>query len=73
MYPKDIGFILTSMSVGPDQTILEAGTGSGSMTVALAYAVGANGRVITYEKREEFQNLARKNVERLGLDYSRGF
>jgi tRNA (adenine57-N1/adenine58-N1)-methyltransferase len=68
MYPKDIGFILTSMSVGPGQTILEAGTGSGSMTVALAYAVGPQGHVITYERRPEFQSLARRNLERLGLD-----
>jgi tRNA (adenine57-N1/adenine58-N1)-methyltransferase len=68
MYPKDIGFILTSMSVGPGQTVLEAGTGSGSMTVALAYAVGPQGKVVTYERRQEFQSLARKNLERLGLD-----
>jgi tRNA (adenine57-N1/adenine58-N1)-methyltransferase catalytic subunit len=68
MYPKDIGFILTSMSVGPGQTVLEAGTGSGSMTVALAYAVGPQGHVVTYERRPEFQALARKNLERLGLD-----
>jgi tRNA (adenine57-N1/adenine58-N1)-methyltransferase catalytic subunit len=68
MYPKDIGFILTTMSVGPGQTVLEAGTGSGSMTVALAYALGPQGRVVTYERRPEFQTLARKNLERLGLD-----
>jgi len=68
MYPKDIGFILTSMSVGPGQTVLEAGTGSGSMTVALAYAVGPQGRVFSYERRPEFQALARKNLERLGLE-----
>ena len=68
MYPKDIGFILTSMSVGPGQTVLEAGTGSGSMTVALAYSVGPQGHVVTYERRPEFQTLARKNLERLGLD-----
>ncbi len=67
MYPKDIGFILTSMSIGPGQTVVEAGTGSGSMTIALAYAVGPQGRVITYEKRPEFSALARKNLERLGL------
>jgi tRNA (adenine57-N1/adenine58-N1)-methyltransferase len=68
MYPKDIGFILSSMSIGPGQTVMEAGTGSGSMTVALAFAVGPEGHVITYEKREEFQNLARKNLARLGLE-----
>jgi tRNA (adenine57-N1/adenine58-N1)-methyltransferase len=68
MYPKDIGFILTSMSIGPGQTVLEAGTGSGSMTVALAYAVGPQGRIVTYEKRSEFQNLARKNLDRLGME-----
>jgi tRNA (adenine57-N1/adenine58-N1)-methyltransferase catalytic subunit len=68
MYPKDIGFILTNMSVGPGQRILEAGTGSGSMTVAMAHLVGAQGKVVTYEIRPEFQKLARKNLERLGLE-----
>ena len=68
MYPKDIGYILSAMSIGPGQTVMEAGTGSGSMTVALAFAVGPQGRVITYERREQFQNLARKNLARLGLE-----
>jgi len=68
MYPKDIGFILANLSVGPGQRILEAGTGSGSMTVALAHAVGREGRVVSYEMREEFQKLALKNLERLGLE-----
>ncbi|MFH1906511.1 MAG: methyltransferase domain-containing protein, partial [Chloroflexota bacterium] len=68
MYPKDIGFILTSMSIGPGQRVMEAGTGSGSMTIALAYAVGPQGQVISYEVRPDMQNLARKNLERLGLD-----
>jgi tRNA (adenine57-N1/adenine58-N1)-methyltransferase len=68
MYPKDIGFILVTMGIGPGQRVLEAGTGSGSMTVALAYVVGPNGRVITYEIRPDMQNLARKNLARLGLE-----
>lgn len=68
MYPKDIGFILTSLSVGPGQLVVEAGTGSGSMTIALAHAVGPQGRVVTYEKRPEFAALARKNLTRLGLE-----
>ncbi len=68
MYPKDIGFILTSLSVGPGQRVMEAGTGSGSMTTALAFAVGPQGRVFSYEQRPEMQSLARKNLERVGLD-----
>ena len=67
MYPKDVGFILVSMGIGPGQHILEAGTGSGSLTTALAFAVGPQGRVTSYEVREEFQNLAKKNLARIGL------
>jgi len=67
MYPKDIGFILTTLTIGPGQRVLEAGTGSGSMTVALAFAVGPQGRVVSYERRPEFQTLAQKNLARLGL------
>ena len=67
LYPKDIGFILITMGVGPGKKFLEAGTGSGSMTIAGAYAVGAQGRVVTYEVREDMQNLAKKNLERVGL------
>ena len=39
LYPKDIGFIFVTMGVGPGQKVMEAGTGSGSMTTALAFAV----------------------------------
>src|SRR5512143_3534988 len=67
LYPKDIGFILVMMGIGYGQTVMEAGTGSGSMTIALASAVGPEGRVISYELRQDMQNLARKNVERIGL------
>ncbi|MEW6285970.1 MAG: tRNA (adenine-N1)-methyltransferase [Chloroflexota bacterium] len=67
LYPKDIGFILVTMGVGPGQKVLEAGTGSGSMTTALAYAVGNEGRVVSYEVRPDMQNLARKNLTRFGL------
>ena len=67
MYPKDIGFILISMDIGPGKHVLEAGTGSGSFTTALAFAVGSQGKVTTYESRPEFQHLAQKNLNRLGL------
>jgi len=67
LYPKDIGYILVHMGVGPGQTVMEAGTGSGSMTTALAHAVGSEGRVISYEIKPDNQNLARKNLTRFGL------
>jgi tRNA (adenine57-N1/adenine58-N1)-methyltransferase len=68
LYPKDIGFILVTMGVGHGQKVIEAGTGSGSMTTALAHAVGPTGRVISYEVKADVQNLARKNLTRFGLD-----
>ncbi len=67
MYPKDIGFILVTMGVGPGQKVMEAGSGSGSMTTALAYSVGDSGQVISYEIKPDTQNLARKNLNRFGL------
>ncbi len=67
MYPKDIGFLLLNMNIGAGQHVVEAGTGSGALTTALAWAVGPQGRVTTYEARQPMQDLARKNLERLGL------
>ncbi|MCS6993121.1 MAG: tRNA (adenine-N1)-methyltransferase [Anaerolineales bacterium] len=68
LYPKEIGFVLVTMGIGNGQRVIEAGTGSGAMTTALAFAVGSQGRVYSYERRPEMQNLARKNLARLGLD-----
>ncbi len=68
MFPKDIGFVLVSLSIGPGQTVLEAGTGSGALTTALAFAVGREGRVISYERRPEMQRLAQRNLRRVGLE-----
>jgi tRNA (adenine57-N1/adenine58-N1)-methyltransferase catalytic subunit len=67
LYPKDIGFILVTTGIGPGATVIEAGTGSGSMTIAAAFAVGDNGKVVSYEVRQDMQNLAKKNLERVGL------
>lgn len=67
MYPKEIGFILVTMGIGAGQVVVEAGTGSGALTCALAFAVGDTGKVISYENRPEMQALAMKNLNRLGL------
>ena len=68
IFPKDIGYILLRLSVGPGRTIVEAGTGSGGLTTALAWSVGRQGRVVSYDRREDMQNLARQNLERIGLE-----
>lgn len=68
MYPKDVGFLLMTMGIGPGSHVLEAGTGSGGLTSVFAYYVGNEGRVYTYEAKEEHQRLAMKNLRKLGLD-----
>lgn len=67
MYPKDVGFVLMTMGIGPGQHILEAGTGSGGLTSVFAFYVGDAGRIFTYERNEQHQARAKKNVEMLGL------
>ena len=67
MYPKDIGFIMITLGVGPGARVIEAGTGSGGLTTAFAYSVGTNGKVFSYDYREDQQKTAIKNIERFGL------
>lgn len=67
MYPKEIGFLLMTMDIGPGRRVIEAGTGSGSLTTALAFMVGPQGKVFSYDNRGQMQNLARKNLDRVGL------
>ena len=67
MYPKDIGFILMKMSIHAGLNVVEAGTGSGGMTTVLAQAVGQAGHIFSYDLRADMQNLARKNLDHVGL------
>ncbi|HWL64738.1 MAG TPA: SAM-dependent methyltransferase, partial [Actinomycetota bacterium] len=62
VYPKDVGLILVYADVFPGAFVVEAGTGSGSLTLALARAVGESGRVISYEIREDHLDRAVENV-----------
>ncbi|WP_462325188.1 tRNA (adenine-N1)-methyltransferase [Desulfoplanes sp.] len=67
MYPKDIGYALLRLGVGPGKRIIEAGSGSGGMTTALAWSVGREGKVFSYDRREEFSELCRNNLQWAGL------
>jgi tRNA (adenine57-N1/adenine58-N1)-methyltransferase len=67
MYPKDIGYILLRLNIKAGSRVIEAGTGSGGFTQVLASYVGNEGHVFSFENREEMQNLARKNLARLGI------
>lgn len=64
VYPKDLGAILVAADIFPGARVLEAGTGSGSLTMALVRAVGPEGRVVSYEVREDFARIAERNVTR---------
>jgi tRNA (adenine57-N1/adenine58-N1)-methyltransferase len=64
--PKDAASLLFLAGVSPGGIVLEAGAGSGAMTVALAHAVGPTGRVVAFDRREEFLAVARENVRRAG-------
>ena len=67
VYPKDAALILFKTDVGAGTRVVEAATGSGALTVALANSVAPSGKVYTYEKREQFMNNARDNVRRAGF------
>jgi tRNA (adenine57-N1/adenine58-N1)-methyltransferase len=64
VYPKDAAQILVAADIYPGARVVEAGAGSGALTCALLRAVGPAGRVLSYERRDDFAAIARRNVER---------
>jgi len=66
-YPKDIALIVMFSGIGPGSCVVEAGTGTGALTTALAHYVQPKGKVYSYEIREEFLKVAEKNLKRAGL------
>ena len=66
--PRDSAHIIMNCSIESGHTVLEAGIGSGSLTIALANAVAPNGKVISYDKREDFIEHAMKNLKTAKLD-----
>lgn len=68
MFPKDLGYAIMKMGIRPGSVVVEAGTGSGALTLTLATIVGPDGRVFSYDRRADMQRLARQNLRKVGLD-----
>lgn len=73
MYPKDIGYLLVTLGIGPGSQVIEAGTGSGALTTALAYMVGDTGRVHSYDRNQDFSRTAQENLRKFGLEHRVSF
>jgi tRNA (adenine57-N1/adenine58-N1)-methyltransferase len=68
VYSKDAGMMLLRTVVFPGAKVIEVGTGSGALTTILANFVRPEGKVYSYEVRNEFSENARANVKRFGLE-----
>lgn len=67
IYPKDAAHILMRADIFPGARVLEAGVGSGSLSIALLRAIGPEGKLYSYERRTEFAEVARANVEQFAM------
>ncbi len=68
IFPKDAAYIVQRLNLHAGVRVIEAGTGSGGLTLAFARAVLPGGHVYTYEERQEHQALARRNLKMLGIE-----
>ena len=66
-YPKDVALIVMFSGIGPGSRVVEAGTGTGALTTALTHYVKPDGRIYSYDIREEFTQTAMKNLKRANL------
>jgi tRNA (adenine57-N1/adenine58-N1)-methyltransferase len=66
--PRDAAQIIINCSIEPGHIVLEAGIGSGSLTIALANFVSPNGKIISYDIREDFIKHAMKNIVKANLE-----
>jgi len=62
VYPKDAAQILALADIFPGATVVEAGVGSGALSLWLLRAIGPEGRLLSFERREEFADVARDNA-----------
>jgi tRNA (adenine57-N1/adenine58-N1)-methyltransferase len=65
VYPKDAAHIVAMADIFPGARVVEAGAGSGALTLYLLRAIGPDGHLSSYEMREDFAEIARRNVEQV--------
>ena len=63
VYPKDAAQIVMQADIFPGAVVVEAGVGSGALSLSLLRAIGPAGRLVSFERREDFAQVARGNVE----------
>ena len=64
---KDIGQVLAHTGLGAGSRVVDAGTGAGAIALNFGNVVGETGRVYTYEIREDFAEVAKKNIDNFGI------
>jgi len=67
IFPKDLGYIALKLGIQPGVQVIEAGTGSGGLTLTLASLVGQEGHVYSYDRRSRMQQIAKRNLARFDL------
>ncbi len=65
IYPKDIGAIIAYANLFPGARVVEAGSGSGALTIALSNAVGNKGHIYSYDLRSDMSDLAKVNLSKI--------
>jgi tRNA (adenine57-N1/adenine58-N1)-methyltransferase len=63
VYPKDAAMIIGVADVFPGAKVIEAGVGSGALSISLLRAIGKDGKLFSFERREDFAEIARENVK----------
>ena len=64
---KDIGQVLAHTGLGAGSRVVDAGTGAGAIALHFGNVVGLEGKVFTYEVREDFAEVARRNIDNFGI------
>ena len=64
---KDIGQVLAHTGLGAGSRVVDAGTGAGAIALNFGNVVGPEGQVFTFEIREDFAEVAKKNIDNFGI------